>query len=71
MGSGLVLADVLTGHEPGRDAFHRVPIFSGEFRDTVECVPTGLNGRFMGRSVVARKCALTFRRQVLLLADVF
>ena len=48
MGSRLVLADVLTDHEPGRDAFHRVPIFSGEFRDAVECVPTGLNGRFMG-----------------------
>jgi hypothetical protein len=49
MESRLVLADVLTDHEPGRDAFHRVPIFSGEFRDAVECVPTGLNGRFMGR----------------------
>ena len=37
------VADVLTRHEPGRDAFHRVPIFSGEFRDAVECVPTGLD----------------------------
>ena len=48
MESPLVLADALTGHEPGRDAFHRVPIFCGEFRDAVECVPTGLEGRFMG-----------------------
>ena len=49
LGRALVLADALTDHEPGRDAFHRVPILSGEFRDAVECVPTGLNGRFMGR----------------------
>jgi hypothetical protein len=49
MGSPLFLSDLLTGHEPGRDAFHRVPIFCGEFRDAVECVPTGLEGRFMGR----------------------
>ena len=48
MGSALVLANVLTGHEPGRDAFHRVPIFSGQVRDAVECVPTGVDGRFMG-----------------------
>ena len=39
----LVLPEVLTGHEPGRDAFHRVPISSGQVRDAVECVPTGLN----------------------------
>jgi len=29
MQSRQVLPDLLTGHEPGRDAFHRVPIFSG------------------------------------------
>jgi hypothetical protein len=52
MESRLVLADVLAAHEPGRDAFHRVPIFSGEFRDAVECVPTGLIGRFVGRAGV-------------------
>ena len=52
MGSALFLSDLLTGHEPGRDAFHRVPIFSGEFRDAVECVPTGLNGRFMGSCAI-------------------
>jgi soluble P-type ATPase len=49
MDSALFHSDLLTGHEPGRDAFHRVPIFCGEVRDAVECVPTGLKGRFMGR----------------------
>ena len=38
----------LCAPEPGRDAFHRVPIFSGESRDAVERIPTSLNGRFMG-----------------------
>ena len=57
MESALVLADVLTGHEPGRDAFHRVPIFSGEVRDAVECVPTLGKGRFMGRRGGARYLA--------------
>jgi hypothetical protein len=28
--SDRVLADALTAHAPGRDTFHRVPIFSGK-----------------------------------------
>ena len=45
--SGLFHSDLLTGHEPGRDAFHRVPILSGEVRNAVDCVPTLGKGRFM------------------------
>jgi len=48
MESPLFPTDLLTGHEPGRDAFHRVPILAGEVRDAVECVPTLGKGRFMG-----------------------
>ena len=48
MESALFHSDLLTGQVPGRDAFHRVPILSGEVRDAVECVPTLGKGRFMG-----------------------
>jgi hypothetical protein len=34
-----------SGVEPGRDAFHRVPLFSGEVTDAVERVPTTSMGR--------------------------
>ena len=40
--------------EPGRDAFHRVPNFSGEVWDAVERVPTKCEGRFMGRVAADR-----------------
>jgi hypothetical protein len=38
-------------HEPGRDAFHRVPSLAEEFRDAVECVPTSRGGRLMESSL--------------------
>src|SRR3989442_10797135 len=34
-------------HEPGRDAFHRVPIFGAKVTDAVERVPTNWGARFM------------------------
>ena len=49
MGRPLFHSDLLTCHEPGRDAFHRVPVSSGQVRDAVECVPTLAKARFTGR----------------------
>jgi hypothetical protein len=51
LGSSRFLLDLLSGHEPGRDAFHRVPSMTEEFRDAVECVPTCQGDRFMGNSL--------------------
>src|SRR5256885_14349964 len=38
------------GQEPGRDAFHRVPLSGGEVRDAVERVPTGVSVWFVAHT---------------------
>ena len=47
MGSALVLPDVLTGHVPGRDGFHSVPLIPRKDGDRVESIPTESERRFM------------------------
>ena len=49
MGSFHILANTHRDHEPGKDAFHRVPDFARNKWDAVERVLTIPEDRFKGR----------------------